>query len=83
MVCGILSVVFCCGMWISWILSIIAIILGAVAVGKKSGGRGMAIAGIITGALGLVLSVALLIFIVAAGETASSFDYYNYYNDLF
>ena len=70
-------------MWISWILSLVAIILGAVALGKKTGGKGMAIAGVITGGLGLVLSVVLLVMIIGAGGAASSFDYYEYYNDLF
>lgn len=88
MVCGILSVVICCGMWVSWILSIVAIVLGAVSLSKRQGGRGMAIAGIITAVFGLLLSIGFFIFAYAVGEAGNSFDssysyYYNYYDDIF
>ena len=88
MVCGILSVVICCGMWISWILSVVAIILGAVSLSKRQGGRGMAIAGIITAVFGLLLSIGFFIFAYAVGQAGNSFDssysyYYNYYDDIF
>lgn len=88
MVCGILSVVICCGMWVSWILSVVAIILGAVSLSKRQGGRGMAIAGIITAVFGLLLSIGFFIFAYAVGQAGNSFDssysyYYNYYDDIF
>lgn len=88
MVCGILSVVICCGMWVSWILSVVAIILGAVSLSKRQGGRGMAIAGIITAVFGLLLSIGFCIFLCAVDQAGNSFDssysyYYNYYDDIF
>lgn len=51
-------------------------ILGMVALGqiKQSGesGRGMAIAGIVVGGIGLLLVVAYVVFLVAVATSASS-----------
>ena len=60
MVCGILSIVLCCVWYISIILSIVAITLGIINMIKKYGGKGMAIAGIITGSFGVVLSILMM-----------------------
>ena len=82
MVCGILSIVLCCGRWISWILSVVAIVLGAVSISKGRRGRGMAMAGIITGAVGIVLSILILIvagIMGAAGDLAEYSHYFDYY----
>ena len=82
MVCGILSIVFCCGSWISWILSVVAIVLGAVSISKGRRGKGMAMAGIITGAVGIVLSILILIvagIMGAAGDLAEYSHYFDYY----
>ena len=57
LVCGILGVTICCG---SFIPSILGLILGFMARGKANqmpaqyGGAGLALVGIITGALGLL-----------------------------
>lgn len=51
MVLGILSCTCCCGA-IGIFMGIAAIIMGAI--GKNKGGRGMAIAGIICGSIGVV-----------------------------
>ena len=80
MVCGILSLVLCCGMWISWILSAVAIILGAVSLAKKKGGSGMAIAGIVTGVFGLLFSILFTVILFAA---EGSLAYGEYYYDWF
>lgn len=82
MVCGILSIVLCCGSWISWILSVVAIVLGAVSISKGRRGKGMAMAGIITGAVGIVLSILILIvagIMGAAGDLAEYSHYFDYY----
>ena len=82
MVCGILSIVFCCGSWISWILSVVAIVLGAVSISKGRRGKGMAMAGIITGAVGIVLSILILIvagIMGATGDLAEYSHYFDYY----
>jgi hypothetical protein len=63
LVCGILGLTVCCG---SFIVSLVAIVLGFMARGKASsdpshyGGSGLALAGIITGALGLIGSLAVI-----------------------
>ncbi len=63
LVCGIISLV---GFWTigSIVLSIIGIVLGIVSIAQKSPNKGMAIAGIVTSVIGMLLS-ALLIFLAA------------------
>lgn len=60
MVLGILSIVSAIipiiGI-IAWVLSPLGLILGFVAMGKP-GGRGMAIAGVVTSAIGLLICIA-------------------------
>lgn len=71
MVLGIVSVVFCCVAYISIPCAILAIIFGFV--GKKKGGKGMAITGIVLGivAIGLyVLAVAGLVTLFSATTSA-------------
>jgi hypothetical protein len=63
LVCGILGLTVCCG---SFIVSLVAIVLGFMARGKAGsdpahyGGSGLALAGIITGALGLLGSLVVI-----------------------
>ncbi len=61
MVCGILSLLCCCGGWFGLVLSVVALIFGIVSVKGGYGGKEMAIAGIITGGCGLALCVAIMI----------------------
>ncbi len=61
LVCGILSLVCCCVWYLSVILAIVALVLGIVNNVKGFGGRGMAIGGIVTGAIGLVLAIAIIV----------------------
>lgn len=71
MVCGIVGLVLSlCGGW-TIALSIVGIVLGAMSVRKanrgQAGGRGMALAGIITGAIGVAISsIVIVVFIIAA-----------------
>ena len=64
MVLGIVSVVIS----LFWILSIpiaiTAIVLGSVALVKKYTGKGMSIAGIVTGAVTLLIGIALIVITV-------------------
>ena len=60
-VCGILSLLCCCLTWFSFLLAAAAIALGIITIVKKYDGKGMAIAGIVTGGIGL------LIFIISLG----------------
>lgn len=55
LVLGILAIILCCTCIVSIIFGIIAIIVGIL--GLKSSKRGMAIAGISTGAVGLILGI--------------------------
>ena len=77
---GSLVLAFCCGLGI---LGIVPIVLGVKARGeiRRTGGQqegdGMALAGIITGAIAIVLSVALVALIVMArgrGNTSYNID---------
>jgi hypothetical protein len=68
MVCGIVSLVICCAWFLSGPLAIVAIVFGHLAISKtkkdpaRFGGKGMARAGLITGYLGLLGSIAMLLF---------------------
>jgi hypothetical protein len=57
MICGILSMLCCICGCMNLPLSIAAIVLGVITITKHYDGKGMAIAGLITGGLGLVLGV--------------------------
>ena len=65
MILGILSIVTFCIVYLSIPLGLTAVILALVARPKiargEAGGRGMATAGLITGAIGLLLAIAILI----------------------
>ena len=62
MVLGIVSIVFCCVYWVSIICAILAIIFGIVAI--KSSGKGMAISGIVTGSIGIFISLFVTILLI-------------------
>lgn len=57
LICGILSIFFC---WVPLVdlgVSIAAVVCGIITLTKKYDGKGMAIAGLITGVIGLLLSL--------------------------
>jgi len=68
MVCGIISLVICCAWFLAGPLAIVAVVFGHVAISKakndpaRFGGKGMARAGLITGYLGLLGSIAAFVF---------------------
>lgn len=74
MVCGIISIVICCVWYLAAPLAIAAIVMGIINNVKQLGGKGMAIAGIITGVIGLLLVIALFV-IIFAGVYSGDFDY--------
>lgn len=80
LVTGILSITCCCGNPIGIILSIIAIVLGAVSKKQPKENNTMAIVGIILGAVGIVFAIVGTIIIISAGLFAgvaeSSYSYY-------
>ena len=65
LVCGILSLVCCCLSWFSFVLAVAAIVLGIITLVKKYDGKGMAIAGLVTAGIGIV------IFIICIGISAA------------
>lgn len=76
LVCGILSF-FTCG-----VLGIVAIILGFLGLGKakeqNGNGKGMAIGGMVTGALGILIGVFLLFTVILVGnEVENDLDDFN------
>lgn len=85
LVCGIVALptMFC---WIGWLLGIVAIVLGFIARGRinKSDGQltgsGMALGGIITGAVALVLSIGFIVFAVWLSTTLECVQYDRYGN---
>jgi hypothetical protein len=89
LICGILSVLCHCvpvaGSFIGFILSVAAIVLGILELNRiKKGqastkGRGMSIAGIILGAVGIVVGIIWIIVISVASFTGIFSDWMRYY----
>ena len=71
LITGILSIPACCIWFLSIPLGLCAVILGFVAKGKISRGQatgsGLATAGIITGGIGLLISIGLHVAIMVGG----------------
>ena len=82
LVCGILSLICCCGGWLGLILAAAAIVLGVISIKNNYDGRELAIAGLITGGCGLLLAIVMLIFAAIAAGLSSDFlrDGMEYYN---
>lgn len=78
MVCGILSLICCCFGFFSLILAIAAIVLGIVSLNSKYDGKGMAIAGIVTGGIGAFIFVLTMIIGGFTGLFAEMIDELNY-----
>lgn len=62
LVCGILSLLCSCCGWIGIILGVAAVVLGILSINKQEEAKGMAIAGIVCGGIGLLMAVIVLIF---------------------
>ncbi|HTR50766.1 MAG TPA: hypothetical protein VMJ10_08680 [Kofleriaceae bacterium] len=72
MVLGILAIVLCWIPFLNWGLALLAIIFGALGIGaanKRGSGKGMAIAGLVCGAIGALLGVMFWLLVVAAVRT--------------
>ena len=85
LITGILSVTCCCGSIVGIILSIVAIVLGAISKKQQKENNAMALVGIILGAVGIVIAVVCLVLGFGAGiiagltesmNSASSYSYY-------
>jgi hypothetical protein len=68
MVCGIVSLLICCVWYVAPVLGLVAVVLGFVALAKiksdpaRNRGKGMAITGVVTGALALICSGTIAYF---------------------
>ncbi len=80
LVFGILSLVCCCSGCVGSLLSVVAIICGIIQLVKKSGSKGFGIAGIITGALGLILSIVMFIVMIVSYDDIENDFYYDDYD---
>jgi hypothetical protein len=73
MVLGILSIVFFCA-WFFPVMPILAVVFGHIALSQirrqGTAGRGMALAGLITGYLGLALTVVMIILMIVGTVTS-------------
>ena len=68
LVCGILAILcMCCG-WFGIILGVAAVVLGILSIKKEEDAKGMAIAGIVCGGIGLIVAIIVL---VTAGALSS------------
>lgn len=83
LICGILSIVTCCCSCPCAPLAIVSIVLGILQISKGAGsGRGMAIAGIICSAVGLILMVISIVFTIVMNSSGFTESYYQNYYDI-
>lgn len=61
LVFSIFSVLFCCLDGLAWVASIVATVLAIIALAKKKGSKGLAIASLVLGIIGFLLSGGLLL----------------------
>ncbi|MBR4718904.1 MAG: DUF4190 domain-containing protein [Lachnospiraceae bacterium] len=73
LVCGCLSIICCCLTCCAFPLPVAAIVLGVIAIVKDLDGRGLAIAGIATGGVGLILQLIFTIAAASEGELSEIF----------
>ncbi len=71
LICGILSLLLCCFSYVGLVLGIVAIVLGIISKKKTENGKGMALAGIITGSIGGAIALIFVIIGLAAGAAFS------------
>lgn len=74
MVCGIMSLLCCCIPWLGFILSVGAIVLGIISMKKGERGKGMAIAGLVCGIIGVIIAAGILIFSGFVASLSKLFD---------
>ena len=61
MVLGIVSIVCCCSPYIGGITGLLGLVFSIIVLAQKRPGKGMAIAGVVCAALGLLLSICMFI----------------------
>ena len=84
MIMGIISIVLgCCCYSLSICLSLAAIICGIVSLKKKEATKGFAIAGIITGAVGMIVCIMFVAFEVYLRQTGIYDELLKQYEDMY
>ena len=82
MVLGILSMTICC--MGGWIPGLIGLILAIVSLAKGRGGKGMAIAGLVTSILGILVGVYFLVcMIIGAGSDEFQDAFWDAFQDAY
>lgn len=82
LVLGILSIVCCCVWYISGIFGILGLVFSIIVLVKKKSGKGMAIAGLICSAIGIIMAVILLVMVVVVGTSMTADDYSRIINQI-
>ena len=70
LVCGILALLCSCCGWVGIVFAVAAIVLGIISINKQEDAKGMAIAGIVCGGIGLIIGIVIVIM----GAALSSMD---------
>ena len=78
LVLGILSLLLTCSCF-NYITGILAIIFGLVPIVKRKNNRGMAIAGLITAGISILVATFFWIFVIVVAEDPNS-DFYRYFD---
>lgn len=79
LICGILSILCCCLVWLALVFGVAGIVLGVITLTQKYEGKGMAIAGIITGGVGLLLFLIVLLVVGSTDAFTTLVDTLNEY----
>lgn len=72
MVLGIVSIVCCCSPYIGIGAGVLALVFSIIVLSQNRAGRGMAIAGVICGAIGLLLAIGMIILGVGMQDYLNS-----------
>lgn len=78
LVCGIVGIVLGCCCCLGPVAGVAAIITGVMNIKKQAPGKGMAMAGIIMGAISVVLYLIIFIVNMVTGASTALLDSFNY-----
>lgn len=81
MICGILALVTCCFWCLCIPLAVVSIVLGIIQISKGTA-KGMSIAGIICSAVGLIMTVLLIVFGIVMNSSSGYQNFLHEYNDM-